>query len=68
MKFTKETLYRVARTFLQAAVGYIVANIVLIDFTSDRDIVKTAVTGLIVSALAAGVAAIMNLENDNGKD
>jgi Na+-translocating ferredoxin:NAD+ oxidoreductase RnfA subunit len=67
MKFTKETLYRALRTFLQAAVGYIVANVALINFNDDINLVKSTVTGLVVSALAAGLAALMNLE-DNYND
>lgn len=64
MKFTKETLKRTLRTFGQAAAGYVVANLVLIDFTSEKQVVKSALTGLLVSALAAGIAAVMNLEGD----
>ena len=62
MKFTKETLKRVIRTFLQAAVAYIVANLAIVDFSSGRDVVKSALIGLVVSAVAAGLAAIMNLQ------
>ena len=61
MKFTKETLKRALRTFAQAAAGYIAANLILIDFT-DLNLAKSALTGLAVSAIAAGLAAIMNLE------
>lgn len=62
MKITKETLRRAGRTFLQAAIGYIVANIALIDFTATEDVFYSALVGLAVSALSAGVAALMNLE------
>ena len=67
MKFNKECLRRAWRTFIQAAVAYITVNIVLIDFS----VVKSAVTGLIVAAVAAGLAAVMNLSkggcaDDNG--
>lgn len=61
MKFTKETLKRTLRTFLQAAIAYIVANITLVDF-NDKSILKSAVVGLITSAIAAGISAVMNLE------
>lgn len=67
MKFTKETLYRALRTFLQAAGGYLVTNLVLINFTAEYDVVKSAVVGLGVSAFAAGLAAVMNLEETNDK-
>lgn len=61
MKFTKETFKRTIRTFLQAAIAYIVANVTLVDF-NDKSILKSAVIGLITSAIAAGISAIMNLE------
>ena len=62
MKFTKETLRRAGRTFLQAAIGYIVANVTFIDFTATDEVLYSALIGLAVSAIAAGVAAIMNVE------
>lgn len=70
MKFTKETLRRAARTFLQAAVAYIVANVFVLDFTSGREVLQRAIVGLVVSAIAAGIAAVMNLErpDDEGSD
>lgn len=69
MKFTKESFRRALRTFIQVVVSYILANIVVIDFTSSKEIVKSAILGLIISALSAGFAAVMNMEvknNDNG--
>ncbi|MEE0981475.1 MAG: hypothetical protein U0K91_07300 [Acutalibacteraceae bacterium] len=62
MKFTKETLKRMARTFLQTALGYIVVNIAFVDFAGDRDVIESALIGLCVSAVSAGAAAVMNLE------
>ena len=59
----KETLKRAARTFMQAAAGYIATNFVMYagsDF-SDVNVLKTVLTGLGVSAVAAGLAAVMNL-------
>ena len=65
MRFTTETLKRTVRTFLQAAISYIVVNAVAIDFTSGEEVVKSALLGLIVAAIAAGLAAVMNLETTN---
>lgn len=62
MKITKETLRRAGRTFLQATIGYIAANIAFIDFTAAEDVFYSALIGLAVSAISAGVAALMNLE------
>lgn len=59
---TKETLKKAARTCLQTALGYIITNIVFVDFTGDKDVIKSALIGLCVSALSAGIAAVMNLE------
>ena len=64
MRFTKETARRAARTFFQAFVSYITVNVVVIDFTADGDVIKSAVIGLGVSAVAAGLSALMNLEKD----
>ena len=61
----KEMAKRAFRTFLQTACGYIVTNVSLvcagIDFT-DGNAVLNVLTGLAISAVSAGVAAIMNLE------
>lgn len=56
----KETIVRAVRTFLQAAVGYVAANLALIEWT-DETALKKGVTALITAAVACGLAAIMNL-------
>ena len=61
MNFLKKTyVKRALRTFLQTAVGYIAVNIAATDLN-----VKSAVIGLAVSAVAAGMAAVMNLREEN---
>ena len=60
--FTKETLRRMGRTFLQAAISYIAVNVAIVDFNATEDVLKSALIGLGVSALSAGIAAVMNLE------
>ena len=45
------------RTFAQTAVGYISVNIVATDLP-----VKSAVLGLVTSAIAAGISAVMNFK------
>ena len=62
MKFTKETWRRALRTFLQAAVSYIAVNLCVVDFNSEGDVLTSALIGLGASALAAGIAAVMNME------
>ena len=62
----KNTLIRALRTFAQAAVGYIVANLALIEWT-DEGTAKKGVIALITAAVACGLAALMNLpKKDEG--
>lgn len=53
----KEPVRRALRTFAQAAAGYVVVNVAALDLTVDN-----ALRGLIISAIAAGIAAVMNME------
>ncbi|MGN1480299.1 hypothetical protein [Porcipelethomonas sp.] len=55
----KTWIKRSLRTFVQTAVGYIAVNIAATDLT-----VKSAVLGLAVSAVAAGLAAVMNYKEE----
>jgi len=57
--FKREPVKRAIRTFIQAACGYIIANIAMLDFTAEN-----AVKGFVVSSVAAGLAAMMNLEGE----
>mgnify|MGYP004640464273 CR=1 FL=1 len=41
-------------------------NVVYINFTDDKVSVKSAVTGLVVAAVSAGISAVMNLEKKDG--
>lgn len=58
----KNWIKRALRTFLQAAVGYLVVAVPAVDFSGDGKAVKTALIGIGVSAVAAGLAAAMNLK------
>lgn len=61
----KEWLYRALRTFGQAALGYLAANLVatLTDLDlSNGTVLKNALLGLFAAAVAAGLAALMNRE------
>lgn len=68
---TKTTLKRAARTFIQAAFGYVVANIGAylagVDF-GDKDALTSAGVGLAVCALSAGLATLMNIESEDSKN
>lgn len=62
MKFTKETIRRAMRTFLQAFFGSLVGTIALID-TSDNDaLTKSIIFVVIVPSVACGLSALMNME------
>lgn len=63
--FKKNCVKRALRTFLQTAVGYIAVNIAVVDFSADGQAVKSAVTGLCVSAISAGIAAAMNFKENS---
>ena len=65
MVFTKESIRRADRTFLQAFFGYIVMSAESIDFSAPRETLYTVFVGMGVSALAAGLAAVMNMEGLN---
>lgn len=57
---SKEPVKRAIRTFIQAAAGYVVVNIAALDFST-----KSAVKGFIISTIAAGIAAAMNIERND---
>lgn len=57
---------RAARTFLQAALGYAVANIAGV--AEDGGITKKALAILLTASVAAGLAAVMNLPKRGGND
>ena len=61
MKSYKETIRRSVRTFFQAALGYIVTNLTLVTMGYENADIKTALIGLFTAAVAAGLAAVMNL-------
>lgn len=56
----KNMIVRALRTFGQAAVGYLVANVALIKW-DDRGALKTTALTVITAAVACGLAALMNL-------
>lgn len=62
MKCTKMTLKRSIKTFIQTVLAYLVVNVTFVDFTQGKEALKSALTGLGVAALSAGLAAAMNLE------
>lgn len=55
----KEPVKRAIRTFIQAAAGYVVVNVVTLDFNA-----KNAVKAFAIATIAAGIAAVMNVKKD----
>lgn len=62
MSCTKNTIKRALRTFIQTALGYIAVNVAVIDFSAEKQLLKSALIGLGISAASAGISAVMNLE------
>ena len=60
----KNWIKRALRTFVQSAIGYIVVAIPAVDFSGDKAVLKTALIGIGVSAVSAGLAAVMNLKEE----
>ena len=56
----KEPVKRAIRTFIQAAASYVAVNVVTLDFSASN-----AVKGFIISTIAAGIAAAMNIERSD---
>ena len=58
----KNWLRRALRTALQTAVGYLAVAVPNIDWSTEKSVLKTPLIGIGVSAVSAGLAAAMNLE------
>lgn len=58
-----EPVRRALRTFVQSACGYIAVNIAVADLSQ-----RSAIIGFIGAAIAAGFAAVMNIERNGGSD
>jgi hypothetical protein len=58
----KNWLRRALRTALQTAVGYLAVAVPNIDWSTEKSVLKTTLIGIGVSAVSAGLAAAMNLE------
>ena len=62
---TREPVKRAIRTFMQTAAGYIAANIAVAVADMENN---NAIKALFAAAVAAGIAAVMNMDNQNGGD
>lgn len=60
----KESIYRATRTFLQTSIGYLAVNIALVDFTTEKQAMKSVLIGVLISSVSAGIAAVMNVKKE----
>jgi hypothetical protein len=58
----KNWLRRALRTGFQSAVGYIAVAVPNVDWNAEKSVLKTTLIGIGVSAVSAGISAVMNLE------
>ncbi len=63
---TKEALIRVAKTFVQALIAFLVVALPTVDFSQEKSALKAALLGVLASAVAAGLSAVMNIEQKGG--
>lgn len=62
MKLKDDALKRIIKTFFQAFISTLTVEIVTVDFTGEKSVIKSALYTIAISCLAAGLAAVMNLE------
>lgn len=60
----KTWIKRALRTFFQTAVGYLSVNLMTVDFTAEKTVLEATFIGLGVSAVSAGLAAVMNYSKE----
>lgn len=60
----KNWMKRALRTAFQTMIGYIAVAMPSIDWSADRSILKPILIGVGISAVSAGLAAAMNLEEE----
>jgi len=60
----KNWIKRAIRTFIQSAAGYLVVALPAIDWHEESTVLRGTLIGLGVSAVSAGIAAVMNYLDD----
>lgn len=56
----KDWIKRALRTFVQSAVAYFCTAIVAVDWSAEKQVLKTTIIGIVMSAIAGGISAAMN--------
>lgn len=62
LKFKDDAQTRMLKTFIQAFVSTVAVEIVSVDFTGEKSVIKSALYAIAISGVAAGLSAVMNLE------
>ena len=57
-------LKRALRTALQSAVGYLAVAVPNVDWTAEKAVLKITLIGIGISAVSAGLSAVMNLNEE----
>ena len=57
----KDFIYRVIKTFFQAFIACVLVGIKTVDFSADKAVLKQALITLAISAISAGISALMNI-------
>lgn len=52
---------RALRTALQTAIGYLTVAVPTVDWSADRAVLRSVLIGIGISAVSAGLAAAMNV-------
>ena len=60
----KNWLKRALRTALQSAVGYLAVAVPNVEWSAEKAVLKTTLTGIGISAVSAGLAAAMNITDE----
>lgn len=62
MTITKETIKRTLKTFIQTFSAYLIVQLPLIDYSQNKETVKSLLLGTFVTAIASALAFVMNLQ------
>ena len=60
----KNWLKRALRTALQSAGGYLAVTVPNVEWSAEKAVLKTTLTGIGISAVSAGLAAAMNITDE----
>lgn len=68
LHINKRSTHQSGKTFIQALIAFLVVALPTIDFTQEKSALKAALLGVLASAVAAGLSAVMNIEQKGGSN